>query len=101
MKIFNKMSIIVASVAMLTTVNSCKKVLVEKPQAGLYPDYFSTAGGVVSGITGVYNDLRGYYSGEPVFWWDGTDDATIGASGGGALPLDTYSGINVCFRSRL
>jgi len=94
MKIFNKMSIIVASVAMLTTVSSCKKVLVEKPQAGLYPDYFSTAGGVVGGITGVYNDLRGYYSGEPVFWWDGTDDATIGSSGGGALPLDTYSGIN-------
>jgi len=94
MKILNKMSFIVASVAILTTVSSCKKILVEKPQAALYPDYFSTAGGVVGGITGVYQDLRQYYSGEPVFWWDGTDDATWGSSGGGALSLDTYSGIN-------
>jgi hypothetical protein len=93
-KIFNKMSFIVAIVAVLTSVNSCKKLLVEKPEAALYPNYFNTAGGVIGGISGVYNDLRGYYSGEPVYWWDGTDDATWGSSGGGALPYDTYSGIN-------
>jgi len=94
MKILNKMSIIVAVVAVLSSASSCKKILVEHPAAGLFPDYFTTSGGVLAGITGVYQDLRGYYSGEPVFWWDGTDDATIGSSGGGALPLDTYSGIN-------
>jgi starch-binding outer membrane protein, SusD/RagB family len=94
MKILNKMSVIVACAAMLTSVSSCKKILDEHPRAALYPEYFSTAGGVVGGITGVYQDLRQYYSGEPVFFWDGTDDSTWGSSGGGALPLDTYSGIN-------
>src|SRR3954467_1714522 len=95
MKILNRISVIVASVAILTSVSSCKKLLEEHPAAALYPDYFKTAGGVVGGITGVYQDLRQYYSGEPVFWYDGTDDATWGSSGGtGALPLDNYSGIN-------
>src|SRR5476651_1372494 len=94
-KILNKMSFIVAMVAVLTSVTSCKKLLVEKPEAALYPNYFTTPGGVIGGITGVYQDLRQYYSGEPVYWWDGTDDATWGSSGGtGALAFDTYSGIN-------
>lgn len=97
MKILNKISVVAACVAMLTTVSSCKKVLQEQPRAALYPDYFTTAGGVVGGITGVYQDLRQYYSGEIVYFYDGTDDSTWGSSGGNALPLDTYSGINSSF----
>ena len=93
------MSIIVASVAVLTSVSSCKKILDEHPQAALYPDYFSTAGGVVGGITGVYNDLRSSYFGnaEPTWFWLGTDDSTIGNGDGSTLPLDNYSGINSSF----
>lgn len=95
MKFFNKTSLIVAVVAVLTSVTGCKKLLVEKPESNLYPDYFSTAGGVAAGITGVYQDLRGYYSGEPVFWYNGTDDSIYGASSGtGGIAFDTYSGIN-------
>ena len=99
MKIFNKLSIFVASVAMLTSISSCKKVLDEHPRAALYPEYFSTAGGVLGGITGVYQDLRSNYFGnsEPTWYWLGTDDSTWGSSAGTALPLDTYSGINSSF----
>ncbi|WP_460693935.1 RagB/SusD family nutrient uptake outer membrane protein [Mucilaginibacter puniceus] len=99
MKILNKMSMIVASVAILTSVSSCKKILDEKPQSALYPDYFSTPGGVIGGITGVYQDLRQNYFGRQEFVWfyDGTDDSQFGSSGGGQLPLDTYSGINSSF----
>lgn len=83
MKIFNKNSVIIAATLALTTVTGCKKLLVEQPRSGLYPDYFTTAGGVQAAVTGVYQDLRGSYSGEGiVYLYDGTDENIPGGSAG-------------------
>ena len=94
MKIFNKTSIIVVVATILTSATGCKKLLVESPQDSLYPSYFGTAGGVQAGITGVYNDLRGFFSGEIVTYYDGTDEFIAGGSAGSAVVFDTYNGIN-------
>ncbi|MGZ3756811.1 MAG: RagB/SusD family nutrient uptake outer membrane protein [Mucilaginibacter sp.] len=95
MKILKKTSIVVVVAAVLTSTFSCKKLLVEQPQAGLYPNYFSTAGGIQAGVTGVYNDLRGFYAGEPIDAMEGTDEGLYGSQqSSGALPYDTYNGLN-------
>jgi len=93
MKILNKTSLFVAVATMLTAATSCKKLLVEKPESALYPSYFTTAGGIQAAITGVYSDLRSYYSGEGiVYFFDGTDENIAGGSGNPTL--DSYNGIN-------
>ena len=56
MKILTKNNFIIAVAAILTATTGCKKQLVEQPRSGLYPDYFSTAGGVQAAVTGVYTD---------------------------------------------
>jgi hypothetical protein len=95
MRIFNKTSVIIATAAMLTSATSCKKLLEEQPRAQLYPEYFTTSGGVQAAVTGVYNDLRGAFSGEGlVFYYSGTDENIPGGSAGGASVFNTYSGIN-------
>jgi hypothetical protein len=96
MKIFNKTRFIVAVAAILTTIAGCKKQLVETPRAALYPSYFGTASGVQAAVTGVYNDLRGTFSGEGiVFFYDGTDENIAGGSAGTIAPiLNSYNGIN-------
>jgi hypothetical protein len=96
MKIFNKTSFIIAVAAVLTAASSCKKTLVETPRAQLYPSYFGTAAGVQAAVTGVYNDLRGSFSGEGiVFFYNGTDENIPGGSAGTNPPiLNSYNGIN-------
>ncbi|GAC1314334.1 MAG: hypothetical protein NVSMB24_38820 [Mucilaginibacter sp.] len=93
MKILNKKSLIVAVAAILTATTGCKKLLVEKPESSLYPSYFSTPGGIQAGITGVYNDLRNFFSGEGiVYFFDGTDENINGGSGN--VTLNNYNGLN-------
>jgi len=93
MKILNKNTVIIAVAAILTTATGCKKILVETPRAGLYPNYFTTSAGVQAAITGVYNDLRGTnqaggFSGEGlVYFYDGTDENIPGGSAGTNAPL--------------
>src|ERR1700761_3003110 len=84
MKIFNKKILVVtAAVAILSVGAGCKKYLVESPESGLYPNYFTTAGGVASAVTGVYADLRAQWSGEGmVYMYDGTDQNIPGGSSG-------------------
>jgi len=96
MKILNKISFIVAAAAILITVTSCKKILVEQPRSALYPSYFSTPGGVQAAVTGVYNDLRGNFSGEGlVYFYDGTDENIAGGSSStNGTILASYNGIN-------
>ena len=96
MKILNKASIIIATAAVLSSATSCKKILEEQPRAQLYPEYFTTAGGVQAAVTGVYNDLRGAFSGEGlVFYYDGTDENIPGGSAGTVPPLyNSFNGIN-------
>jgi hypothetical protein len=95
MKILNKTSIIIAVFVLFFSGVGCKKLLDEKPRASLYPDYLGTPGGIPAGITGVYNDLRGVFSGEGVYWWNGTDESIYGSSStSGGIAFDTYNGIN-------
>jgi len=83
MKILTKNNFIIAVAAILTATTGCKKQLVEQPRSGLFPDYFSTAGGVQAAVTGVYQDLRGAFSGEGiVYFYDGTDENIPGGSAG-------------------
>jgi len=83
MKILTKNNFIIAVAAILTATTGCKKQLVQEPRSGLYPDYFTTAGGVQAAVTGVYQDLRGAFSGEGiVYFFDGTDENIPGGSAG-------------------
>jgi hypothetical protein len=93
MKILNKTSLIIAVAAVLTAATSCKKYLVETPESALYPVYFSTPGGVLAGITAVYNDLRGNFASEGIVsYYDGTDEFIAGGSGNATL--NSYNGLN-------
>jgi starch-binding outer membrane protein, SusD/RagB family len=95
MKIFKKTSIVLAGLAVLGTVSSCKKLLLEEPRAQLYPEYFKTGGGIVAGIVGVYSDIRDAQGGENTLFWVGTDEARQGSSGSStALQYENYNGIN-------
>lgn len=96
MKIFNKTSFVIAAVAALTAATGCKKLLVESPEAQLYPNYFSTAGGVQAAVTGVYNDLRSAFAGEGiVFFYDGTDENISGGSSStNGTIYNNYNGLN-------
>lgn len=95
MKVLYKTSFIAATAVILATITSCKKLLTETPRSSLTPDYFTTANGVQSAITGVYNDLRGSFAGEGiVFFYDGTDENIPGGSAGSTAPLfHSFSGI--------
>lgn len=75
--------------------NGCKKLLEEHPQSSIVPSYFNGPAGVLAGITGVYNDIRGAwgtegFSAEMVA---GTDEHLAGASASG-IQLYTYNGLN-------
>jgi len=94
MKILNKTSLIVAVAAILTAATSCKKYLVEAPESALFPSYFSTPGGILAGITGVYNDLRGVYASEGIVsFMQGTDEVIAGGSSTNPVGAN-YNGVN-------
>ncbi|PJJ84310.1 RagB/SusD family nutrient uptake outer membrane protein [Mucilaginibacter auburnensis] len=95
MKIFKKTAIVLAALAAIGTVSSCKKLLVEQPRTQLLPDYFKTGGGIIAGIIGVYADIRDYSGGESTLYWVGTDEGRQGSSGSSTAQLfDNYNGIN-------
>ena len=72
----------------------CKKLLEEHPQSGIVPSFFNSPAGVLGGISGVYNDIRGVwgtegFSAEMVA---GTDEHLAGASASG-IQLYNYNGL--------
>ena len=79
--------------ALLNT--GCEKILEENPQSQIVPSYFNSPAGVLGGIAGVYNDIRGQWGTEgfTVEMQAGTDDFLQGASSGGG-PAYTYNGLN-------
>ncbi|GAB3573731.1 RagB/SusD family nutrient uptake outer membrane protein [Spirosoma luteolum] len=79
--------------ALLST--GCEKILDENPQSQIVPSYFNSPAGVLGGIAGVYNDLRGQWGTEgfTVEMQAGTDEFLQGASSGGG-PAYTYNGLN-------
>ena len=75
--------------------SGCEKILEENPQSQIVPSYFNSPSGVLGGIAGVYNDIRGQWATEgfTVEMQAGTDDFLQGASSGGG-PAYTYNGLN-------
>ncbi|MCE7059439.1 RagB/SusD family nutrient uptake outer membrane protein [Dyadobacter sp. CY343] len=82
-----------ALIASLST--GCEKVLEEHPQSQIVPTYFNSPAGVLGGIAGVYNDIRGQWGTEgfTVEMQAGTDEFIQGVNGGGG-PAYTYNGLN-------
>jgi len=94
MKIFQKTCIVLAGIATIGTVSSCKKLLVQEPRAGLYPSYFSTAGGVAAAVTGVYRNIRQSMNSEEIRFWAGTDESIPGsASSSDHKQFDIWNGL--------
>lgn len=84
----------IAIAAIVVTSTGCKKLLEEKPQSQVVPSFFNSPAGVLGGIAGVYNDLRGQWGTEGFTneMQAGTDEFILGASG--SAPISTYNGLN-------
>ena len=83
--------IVVASLMAMVLMNlSCKKILQEHPESIIVPSIFTTEGGLVGGIGGVYNDLRSLWGTEgfTMQCLGGTDEILEGAS---ATSTDFYT----------
>src|ERR1700735_4201179 len=75
--------IVFASLMVMVLMNlSCKKLLQEHPESIIVPSIFTTEGGLVGGIGGVYNDLRSLWGTEgfTMQCLGGTDETQEGAS---------------------
>src|SRR5579863_7478586 len=61
---------------------SCQKILQEKPESSIPPTIFNTEVGLLGGVAGVYNDLRGLWGTEgfTMQCLGGTDETLEGAS---------------------
>ncbi|RYC68027.1 MULTISPECIES: RagB/SusD family nutrient uptake outer membrane protein [Spirosoma] len=88
-----KVGALLGLMALLST--GCEEILEENPQSQIVPSYFNSPSGVLGGIAGVYNDIRGQWGTEgfTVEMQAGTDDFLQGASSGGG-PAYTYNGLN-------
>ncbi len=74
---------------------SCGKILEEHPQSQIVPSFFNSPAGVLGGIAGVYNEIRGQWGTEGFSseMQAGTDEFIQGASSGGG-PIHTFNGLN-------
>lgn len=74
---------------------SCGKILEEQPQSQIVPSFFNSSSGVLGGIAGVYNEIRGQWGTEGFSseMQAGTDEFIQGASSGGG-PVHTFNGLN-------
>ena len=73
----------------------CGKILEEHPQSQIVPSFFNSSAGVLGGIAGVYNEIRGQWGTEgfSTEMQAGTDEFIQGASSGGG-PVHTFNGLN-------
>jgi starch-binding outer membrane protein, SusD/RagB family len=94
MKGYQKISCIGALTIALVT-GSCKKILKEDPQGNITPGIFNTQGGLLSGIAGVYNDLRSLWGTEGFSMQrlGGVDETLEGASAS-STDFFTYNPMN-------
>ncbi len=88
-----KISLIIA-VASLWVFTGCQKLLVESPKSQITPAFFSTPGGVLGGIAGIYSDMRNLWGTEGFtnITTGGTDEVLAGGSASG-VPWWTYTNI--------
>jgi starch-binding outer membrane protein, SusD/RagB family len=75
--------------------SGCKKILEENPQSNIVPSFFNSPSGVLGGIAGVYNDIRGAWGTEgfTTEMVAGTDEHLAGASASG-IQSHNYNGLN-------
>lgn len=94
MKLFKKIMCIGLLATVAISTESCKKILEEHPQSGIVPSFFNSPSGVLGGIAGVYNDIRGQWGTEgfSLFTLGGTDEYLQGASNS-APKFFTYNGL--------
>ncbi|MFC0182959.1 Starch-binding associating with outer membrane [Pseudarcicella hirudinis] len=73
----------------------CDSILEEHPQSQIVPSFFNSSAGVLGGIAGVYNDIRGQWGTEgfTIEMQAATDEFIQGASSGGGA-THTYNGLN-------
>ncbi|RYE26595.1 MAG: RagB/SusD family nutrient uptake outer membrane protein [Sphingobacteriaceae bacterium] len=93
MKSFQKIAIILTAIGTLS-ITSCKKLLEQDPKSNITPAFFTTSGGVLGGITGVYSDLRNLWGTEGFLYYTsfGVDETIVGGgSGNGGNAFGTYS----------
>src|SRR5688572_29118298 len=95
MKKYKIVSSILLTAALLIN-NGCSDLLTEKPQSDVVPSAFSSPAGLLGGISGVYNQLRGSWGTEgfTLVQMAGTDEVLAGGSAGGTLPFFTYNGLS-------
>jgi starch-binding outer membrane protein, SusD/RagB family len=87
-----KIYIVAASVLLI--VCGCQKVLEESPRSQITPQFFSTPGGILGGISGIYSDMRNLWGTEGFtnITLAGTDEVLAGGSASG-IQWWTYNNI--------
>src|SRR5664279_443562 len=80
--------------AVLMVISGCQKVLEEDPKSQITPQFFTTPGGILGGIAGVYSDMRNLWGTEGFIniTLAGTDEVLAGGSASG-VPWWTYNNI--------
>jgi len=78
----------------LLLASSCKKILEENPRSSVTPEAFSTPTGLLGGISGAYNSLRGMWGTEgfTINQMAGTDEYLMGGSAQNQRVF-TYNGL--------
>jgi hypothetical protein len=71
----------------LLIVTGCQKVLEENPKSQITPQFFTTPGGVLGGIAGIYSDMRNLWGTEGFtnITLAGTDEVLAGGSASGVI----------------
>lgn len=94
MKLRIKITMLLTAAAMFAD-TGCKKILEEHPQSQIVPSFFGTPGGLLGGISGVYNDIRALWGTEgfTAQMLAGTDEYLKGASASG-VNFYTYNGLS-------
>jgi hypothetical protein len=85
--------LVIAATTIITP--GCKKILEEHPQSSIVPSFFNTPAGLLGGITGAYQSLRGLWGGEGYYAIStaGTDETLHGELDNGYTNLMNYNAI--------
>jgi starch-binding outer membrane protein, SusD/RagB family len=95
MKQYIKIVGVTAVIAITFIMSGCKKILEEHPQSSIVPAFFNTPAGVLGGIAGSYQSLRGLWGGEGFYaiCTAGTDETLHGELDNGYTNLMSYNSI--------
>lgn len=93
MKRYIKIINVLAIFAFTFATPGCQKILVENPQSSIVPSFFNSPAGVLGGISGAYQSLRGLWGGEGFYAIStaGTDEVLHGELDNGYTNLFAYN----------